>query len=290
MTRKNLPAVSKAQLPANWEDQLAKDAQKTKDAEAATGGGNFLSIRAGVMAYQGTPLPDSQIDVVVLDYRFENTYYPGTFDADNPVPPVCYAIGTVEKDLAPPTDDSCSDRQADACQGCPQNEFGTSDRGKGKACKNIRRLALLHSDYLKPGADSEHAPIVMLKVPPTSLGGWAQYVKKLAGVFEKPPYAFVTRIKASPDPKVQVRLSFELVAEIKDKANLAKVFAKRAEAQQPLELGYTPSDEADTRQPRRAAKKSAVKKAKAAPKASPAVAAPADKAKKGAAAGQGFKF
>ena len=293
MSRGTALAVSKATLPANWEKQLATDAAKTRDAEAATGGGSFLSIRAGVLAFQGTPLKDSQIEAVVLDYRFANTYYPDGFDAENPVSPACYAIGAVEADLAPK--DDVADKQSAACHGCPQNEFGTSERGKGKACKNIRRLALFHSDYLKPGADWEKAPIVFLNVPPTSLGGWAQYAKRLAGVLEKPPYAVVTRITAAPDPKTQVRVSFELVAELKDRANMAKIWAKRQEAQDGLDAGYAPmTDERPKKKVRGKPERQARTLAAAEPKKKAKKVVPAPKEKKGRAAvpaaSGGFKF
>jgi hypothetical protein len=286
MGTKNLPARAGAQLPANWEKEMAAHAQQYAEAEAATGGGAWLSIRAGQLSFQGTPLPDSQLECVVLDYRFENTWYGGVpFDADNPRPPHCFAIAKVEGDLAPHQDSH--DPQHQQCKGCVQNEFGTSDRGKGKACKNIRRLALLHSDYLKSPQTIADAPVVFLKVPPTSLTGWANYVKKISNVLGKPPYAVVTRVTVSPDQKVQVRVDFDVASEIRDKKLLGAIFAKRGDAQGNLDLPYQWTDP-EEKKPRRRAEKKTPRPAlnKAPKKASPLskLSAPAPKRSARAAA------
>lgn len=52
------------------------------------------------------------------------------------------------------------------CENCPHNAFGTADKGKGKACKNMHRLYIL----------VEGSPIpVSLTLPPTSLEIWRNY-------------------------------------------------------------------------------------------------------------------
>lgn len=53
------------------------------------------------------------------------------------------------------------------CPACPLNEFGSGEGGKGKACKNMKRLYLLTKDSLFPYA---------LSLPPTSLGKFTDYV------------------------------------------------------------------------------------------------------------------
>lgn len=52
------------------------------------------------------------------------------------------------------------------CETCPHNIFGTAEKGKGKACKNMHRLYIL----------VEGSPIpVTLSIPPTSLELWRNY-------------------------------------------------------------------------------------------------------------------
>lgn len=223
-TKGGLPVPAAKNLPTNWEQEMAEDASKAVQAEANTGGSAYLSIRAGVLSFQGNPLPDNSFDGAVLGAAFENAYYEGDWDPDSPSSPVCFAVGQEEAALAPHPDSPKP--QSAQCKGCPKNAFGTADKGKGKACKNSRRLALLHSDYLRSPAAVAESPVVMLKVPPTSLTAWAQFVKKCGNVLNKPPYAVVCRVKASPDPKVQVRVSFDFADAVKEKPLLAALFAR----------------------------------------------------------------
>lgn len=263
MARSNLPAKAGAQLPANWEQQMAADANAAAAAVANIGGGAWLSIRNGVLKFQGTPLPESTLDGVVLGWIFDKAYYGGVpFDPDSPSSPICWALGedVAGQDIKKlvPSDES-HERQADACAGCLKNEFGTSDRGRGKACKDQARLAILHADYLKPDLIAD-APIAYLRVPPTSLTAWAGHVKKISSVLEKAPYAVVTRIVVSPDDKTQVRVGFDVQEDIRDKKLLGAIFLKRQAVLKEIGMPY---------QYQEAAEKPARGRAQAAPKAAP---------------------
>lgn len=284
MAKRNLPATRAATLPANWEEQMAADTKADAAAVAGIGGGAWLSIRNGVLKFQGTPLADSQLDCVVLASIFDKAYYGGVpFDADAPAAPVCWALGqdVPGQDIKKlvPSDDS-HERQHDTCEGCPMNEFGSSDRGKGKACKDQVRLALLHSDYLKADLIAD-APVVFLRVPPTSIAAWGTHVKKITSVLEKPKYAVITRLSVAPDDKVQVRVSFDVQDDIRDKKLLGALYLKRQAALKDIGLPYQ-WQEASERKP---ARKSARKPAAPAPKkaiAPPRPATPPAKPAKGA--------
>lgn len=240
---KNLPVTRAATLPANWEEQMAADAKASAAAVTNIGGGNWLSIRNGVLKFQGTPLPDSQLDAVALCWIFDKAFYDPKveFDPDNPTSPLCWALGEDKagqdiKKLTP--SDESHERQADACEGCPQNDFGTSRRGKGKACKDQVRIALLHADYLKSADLVADAPIVFLRVPPTSISAWAAHVKKITNVLEKAPYGVVTRVSAAPDDSVQVRVGFDVQEDIRDRKLLGAIFAKRQAALKEIGAPY----------------------------------------------------
>lgn len=241
-------ATAKNTLPVDWEKQMALAAERYKQVEASTGGGQFLSIRAGVLSFDGAAVKDSTIEAVPLEAVLENAFYVDDFDADNPHPPVCFAFSASMDTLKPgedasvlearmaPHPDSAQPQNA-TCKGCPKNEFGSAERGKGKACKNGRRIALLHGDYLKKTGAIESAPMAFLKVPPTSLGAWATFVKKVANVLEKPFFAVVARVKAQPDPKTQVKVSFDVAAEV-PKALMGSIFARHNEAYALLTVPY----------------------------------------------------
>lgn len=61
-----------------------------------------------------------------------------------------------------------------ACASCPMNQWGSEHQrraGKGKACKEMRRLLLLIDDYAMPA---------ILALPPTSIKAWDNYCSALA--------------------------------------------------------------------------------------------------------------
>ena len=255
----------------DWESQMKAAAAMYKSAEANAGGGKFISVRAGIMSFDGAPIKDNAIEGVVLESMHENAYYVDAYDADNPHPPICFAFSdsmdslkpgeeaSVLEDRMAPHKDSAKPQHA-TCKGCPHNEFGTADVGRGKACRNLRRLAILHSDYLKKPATIPSAPIAFMKVPPTSTGGWAAYVKKLANVLEKPPFAVVTKVSCRPDVKKQVVVEFDVTGEVKDRNIGSAVFKRHQEAYGMMAVPYQPEAEgAAKKKPAKAAKKKARK-------------------------------
>lgn len=202
---KNVPAKAKTTAVATYEDRLASMAQEATTQEESVSSGSFLSVRSGQMTYQGNPIKGNELDIIILDSILENCYYEGRYDPDNPAPPVCYAFGRDEDDLKP--HEKSSAPQHETCKGCPNNEFGSADTGKGKACKNTRRLALIPGDDLDP-EKIMNAEIAYMKLPVTSVKGWASYVRSLSTLEKKPPLAFVTTVSVVPDAKTQFKVVF----------------------------------------------------------------------------------
>jgi hypothetical protein len=95
------------------------------------------------------------------------------------------------------------------------NEFGSADNGtgKGKACKNIRRLALISAKPLTEDSVSK-GEVAYLKTPVTSVKNWAAYVRTLDALEHIPPLAVVTQIGSVPDAKSQFKLTFNKVENI----------------------------------------------------------------------------
>lgn len=199
-----------------WEQQMAAAAARQKAAEKPVTGLPTIGTRGGVLTVDGSPVKGNVLRGIVLGAVHENAYYEGDFDPDQPTVPVCYAFAdpTVEdpeaaaEAMAPVGVDS---PQADACTGCPMNEFGTADRGRGKACKNIRRLILVTEDSLESPEKLAKAEMRMLKVPVTSVKHWANYVRNvLVDELGRPSFAVVTQVSGAPDPKTQFRIDFEM--------------------------------------------------------------------------------
>ena len=101
--------------------------------ELYAGDGNFTR---DLLTLRGDP---TALELVVVDFVTTHNFYAGRFDKDNIVPPDCFAIGVDPKNMVPSP--NAPNPQAKDCQSCPMNAWGSD--GKGKACKNGRKLAVL---------------------------------------------------------------------------------------------------------------------------------------------------
>jgi hypothetical protein len=236
---------------ANFDEELAQLARESADQEAGVGGGSFFSIQGGQLTFNGNPVPENRLLAVVVDSLNENVYYEDTFDPDNPTSPACYAFGRSDDDMRPHED--VDDPKAETCASCPMNEWGSADVGRGKACRNRRRLALLQAGTIQRdgsfeievnATSMEREELCYLGLPPTSLKGWAAYVKKLSGTINRPPLAVVTEITVVPDKKSQFKVTFELAEQIDDRDAIKALMARRKEAQAGIGFAYPKRDDA----------------------------------------------
>ena len=114
-----------------------------------------ISFRGGTIAVGGTKVGNT-MRVIPLFPQYERAFYSREFSAEDKSPPDCYSYDGVaphEKSVEP---------QNATCAGCPMNEWKSDRRGKGKACKEGSRLALLRYDGLTPESVAS-APILMAK-------------------------------------------------------------------------------------------------------------------------------
>ena len=190
---------------------MAELAKKSVAQEKAVVGGTTIQTAGGTLRFQGAEIPGNKMDVIILDGILANLFYEDGFDSDKPTPPVCFAYGRGEDDEEMKPHEDSSKPQAKTCTECPHNEWGSADRGRGKACGNKRRLALITRKDLENPAKAD---IAYLHVPVTSVKAWAGYVRSLNDTLGKPPLAVVTRIALEKDPKLQFKMTFELVEEI----------------------------------------------------------------------------
>ena len=213
------PVMSTSTEVTNWDEELAKQAAMSAAMEANTGGNSFFSIRGGILTFNDAAMPNNQMAAVIADSVLENVFYNGDYDPENPAPPTCFAFGRDEATMAPhPSVVGRGQAQHETCRGCPMNEWATAAKGRGKACRNTRRLALLPAGDLDANgrftaeADPEGfetAAAGFLKLPVTSVKGYAGYVKTIAGTLRRPPHAVFTKIKVVPDAKTQFRVTFD---------------------------------------------------------------------------------
>lgn len=263
---------------ANWDEELAKAAQVGAALTQSSDGGKFFSTKAGVLAYDDAPLPGNQMVVIVLAHALENVYYEDKYDAENRAPPTCFAFckNPEEIDEMEPHPDvdkeDAFERQHENCADCPHNQWGSAEKGRGKACGNRRRLALMPAGAFVPKGkgmgfemelyeDPDHfkaADMAYLKTPVMSGKGFDSYVKQVAEQLRRPLWAVYTRVWLEPDAKSQFRVHFELIEPVDN--SLLSIIKERADkAHEAIDFPYSPKtndeDEASTAQSQRASAK-----------------------------------
>lgn len=238
---KTKPATGTAVM--SWRDRLsayAKEASAVAD-EAGGGGGKFVSAKKGKLYFDGQPVAGNVLDVVVTHSVIEHAFYESDYDPDNPQSPVCFAFGSKVSEMAP--HEKSLKPQANKCQGCEHNEWGSSDKGKGKACKNIMRLALLPAKPLDAEAIAK-AEVAYMKLPVTSVKGFAQYTKRLEATLGLPPFAVVTQLGCVDDDKTQFKITFADTARLDGEDEIMNAIEKHHNVQREAILfPYQPPSE-----------------------------------------------
>ena len=248
---KNVPAAKKNTGVASYVDRMAAMAQQATEQEKSVASGSFISFKSGRISYQGNAIKGDELDVIVIDSVLENCLYDSDYDSDNPSPPICYAFGRDDKAMAPHPE--AAKPQHATCQGCPHNEFGTAEKGKGKACKNVRRLALVPGDVSSAEAVMA-AEMAFAKIPVTSVKGWATYVRGLATLEKRAPLGVITTIGTVPDDKSQFKVTFHKKADV-DEALMPALFDRFDSISQEIMFPYQAAQEKPTSKAKPAGKR-----------------------------------
>lgn len=119
------------------------------------GGGLMFEINGD----DGEPEPAKEIEGVILYHHAVNSYYKEAYSGGNN-PPDC---GSYDGKVG-------MGDPGGICSTCPFNQFGSSDSGAGKKCKNKRRIFILREGEVFP---------VMLSLPTGSLKEFTKFVRRL---------------------------------------------------------------------------------------------------------------
>lgn len=172
--------------------QLKKELQ-TLDKSVPAVTGNAISVAGKLFKLPSGQTSPGPFNCIILDWRNFNRYYPpgAEYNAQNPKPPTCYALHKELELMAP--HEKAADPQADGCVACPKNQWGSDPRGgKGKACENRVRLAVVPADAT---AESD---VYTLGISRTALKHWASFVAGLDAV-NKHPIEVVTVLSFDPN-------------------------------------------------------------------------------------------
>jgi hypothetical protein len=214
-----LPSSALAELEKYAKDDAAKERPSVTK----------LSLKGGMLAYQGQEMPNNEMEVIILAAAFMNTLYLGAYDPDNIVSPDCFALAMDKEELKPHPDVAepyGSDEGT--CKGCPSAEWGTGSRDgkptRGKLCKEKRRLVVMPAE---DGADYAKAELAILEISVTNVGHYASYVNTLAASIKRPMWAVRTLIKVSRHRVNQYQLDFSPVGFIETVEELDAIKSRR---------------------------------------------------------------
>lgn len=255
----------------SYDAELAKFAAESQAMESSVRTGAMFSIRNGKLTFNDMPVPGNEMVVVILDSILTNIHYDGPFDPANPSAPTCYAYGKNESEMVP--HEQVQNPVCDNCTDCPNNKFGSADTGRGKACKNGRRLAVISGGALANGrftavkkpVELEEAELAFLQVPPTSIKGYSMMVKQVAAALKRPPFAVFTKVSVEPDSDKQVVVNFETMGTVPDNL-IGTIMKRRDEALEAINFTFEQPEEAPAPKARGGKAKAAPAKGKAAAK------------------------
>lgn len=166
------------------------------------------------------------IEGIIVDSNRTNGYWATSLSKGGVGnPPDCFSFNGI----VPHGDDP----KAAACAGCPLNQFGSKvedngEKGRGKACKNNRRIHILVNGNRIPHR---------LTIPSSSLRAWDDYMVALLN--KGWPYKYVvTRIgleAATNKEGIEFsRATFTLTSTIEDKAKRDAIMDLRNKFQQAM--------------------------------------------------------
>lgn len=117
-----------------------------------------------------------EITGVIVDHHAVNAYWAVKYAGENN-PPDCSSMDGKEGVTA--------DGTRKACNSCPMNDWGSDEDGRGKACKNMRRIYILPEGEMFP---------LLLTLPPTSLKNFSNYLAKRIIAKGRRSHTVLTRV------------------------------------------------------------------------------------------------
>lgn len=163
------------------------------------------------------------IKVVILDFVTQHTKYEKAYKAGEVSPINCAAVGDNPREMVPYA--SIGAPECGDCVSCWANQYKSAAQGDGKACKQVRHMAVLVQD--SNGVIDPDGPVFTIQTTPTSNKVFDGYVKSVAAAFQLPPVGVVTTLDIDTTSAKWASLMFTNPAPNED---VAVNFARQAEA------------------------------------------------------------
>lgn len=198
-------------LALSWQQKLAEVTEQGKAPKEKPATGDWISTKGNKFKLGNTVL-GTELDCVVVAWCFERSYYDTDYDPDNISSPACAALTYNEEECYPAED--AANKQCEDCNECWANEWESADKGKGKACSDRRRLALVVA-----GKDDK-MELKGLSIAPTSLPSWREFLNEIETAGLDPMQAAVNISFDDDSEYPQHPLVFEFVDEVKNEKAL----------------------------------------------------------------------
>ena len=162
----------------------------------------FISLR-GKKFSVGEDKLGTVMTVVILASIFDNSYYDRAYDpsSEEVFPPACFSI---YEDIANAVPHETSPvRQGEDCDSCTMNQFGSAKQGKGKACRNGRRILIASVTEGRVNLSD----LAIVNMSPTALKAYSRYVKAVTVTKKLPMWGVITQLSFEEDcayPVLQV--------------------------------------------------------------------------------------
>lgn len=172
----------------NIREELKKEAAAIMNKIGSPGGDMIRATQDKKFVFPDGTKSDKALRAVILDFVSINQFFDKEFKQGEGGIPSCFSISNSPKAMIPSKNSPA--KEAEACDICPNNEFGS--KNAGKACNNGRLLALVED------SDDAEAPIRLIKVSATAIKGFDAYIKTIQTQFDTPPVGVVTEIYFDP--------------------------------------------------------------------------------------------
>ena len=242
-TKKNRGALVPASrdavvVPPSLSEEFDRFANQYEQSAAGLSGAGwgFISTRGAAFHYREQEL-ENPLKVVILGFSHEFSYYTSAYDPDSMSAPACTAIGPVKMALAPP--ENWPTKEAEKCHECWANAWGSSPRGRGKACSERVRLCVIP---MYPGVNIEKEEGARLRVPTTSLKAFDRLLNEVRALNEGKLaiHGYLTTIELERDPNVVFKMNFKLIKALPEPM-MKPILAKVKECQTPLFQVFDPA-------------------------------------------------
>ena len=180
----NLPMLADAETAALAKAVFAEN----MDGGAKLQLDRFKMPGSGGLAFEvpgpdGEPSIEKELICIIIDYQAINSYYSKAYDGSKN-PPDCASKDAKTGEGNP----------GGICAKCHLNQFGSEvkkdgTQGKGKACQNRMRLALIREGEMLP---------LLISIPPSTLKNFNTYITRLMSK-AFPYYGVITKIKLEKD-------------------------------------------------------------------------------------------